>query len=113
MLLTPSRTAVRRTLAIGLLAVAPLGLASCGSKPSKDEVTSGIQKILDQTGGSSLDASLKKKVASCMTDKIYDKVSDDTLEGIAKGDKNEKVSSKDNSTIESAAKTCAEENVKG
>lgn len=111
MLLTPSRTAVRRTLAIGLLAVAPLGLASCGSKPSKEDVNSGFEKVLDKIGGSSLDASVKKKVASCITDKVYDKVSDTTLEHIAKGDK--QVESKDTSTIDEAAKTCAEQNIKG
>ena len=99
-------TRVRRTLAVGLLTLMPLGLAACGeSKPSKEEVKEGMAKIfVDQKAPEDI----AQKMASCVTDEVYDEVSTTTLKAMASGDEDAKYPAEDDEILDPAGKKCRE-----
>lgn len=104
-----------RFAAVSMLVAMPVGLAACGggdSKPSKSDVSSGYAKMLKSMGGTT-DSALFDKVASCTTDKIYDKASTKTLEAMASGDKSNQPDSKDQTLLTDAAKDCTTTAMKG
>ncbi|GAB3499593.1 hypothetical protein [Flexivirga sp.] len=108
------RTILSRTAAAALIITLPMGLSACGdSKPSKADVTAGYVKSVKQQAdksGVKIPDSLLDKMAGCIIDKSYDKVSADSLKSIKDGKTNDKgeikVKSDDKSTFESASKDC-------
>ncbi len=107
-----------RTAAVAALLALPLGLAACGDgdgdKPSKDEVTKGVEKLYGGTTGTSqLTDSQTNKLASCAVDKTYDKLSTKTLKAMASGDKDSKGDKKDEAAFRAAGIACARTVVSG
>ncbi|SJN46626.1 hypothetical protein FM104_15105 [Microbacterium esteraromaticum] len=79
------RTRTRLLLALPI-AVAAFSLAACSSpaeRPSSDDLSSGIQKILDDGG---LGDQFNDEQVSCISDELIDsKISDQDLQNIADG----------------------------
>jgi len=106
---------VSRTAAAALLITLPMSLAACGggSKPSKADVKAGYEKAVKaqaSKSGIKVPDALLDKMAGCIIDKTYDKVSAASLNSIKKGDTDSKgqikVKSDDKSKFESASTAC-------
>ncbi|NNG40114.1 hypothetical protein HJ588_12655 [Flexivirga sp. ID2601S] len=103
-----------RTAAAAMLVSMPIALSACGgsgggSKPSKDEVKAGYVKAIKKEGGSmasSVPDATFNKLADCIFDKSYDKVSAKTLNAIKSGNTSEKIDSKDEKTLTDATDSC-------
>ncbi len=101
-----------------LVALAATGLAlgsvGCGSgKPSKEDVKAGLLKGFEasETGGTTPTEEVKP-VLECVVDKVYDKVSVDTLKKMASGDSakmTEEISTEDETALTEASSACAQE----
>lgn len=106
-----------RIAAGAALLAMPLSLTACGSsgdKPSKADVQTGLSKLFkQQTGASVVTSAQLTKLSSCMTDRIYDKVSTSTLKAVAGGNTKTNGSEKDKSTMENASTECAKSVVAG
>ena len=92
-------------------------LAACGNdgKPSKEDVSKGLTKILSsQPIMRKAPSNVVEKLSSCTADKIYDKMSNENLKAIADGKEKtmvrqgkEKQFQKDKEALSSAARECA------
>lgn len=102
----------RRVAATAALLTLPFGLVACGSsKPSKDDVESGMQSIvMDQMGESDSAGDVQKKVAkemtSCIVDKVYEEVDTDTLNAMKDGEEGADISAEDEDTLNEAMQEC-------
>ena len=106
-------TLMRRTAALALAATIPFGLAACGGdgdKPSKADVKAGFVTAVTKQAGSAGDTAEGKKAAGqigdCIIDKVYDKVSNKTLNAIKSGDTDSKIDKDDEKTLDSASQDC-------
>ncbi|MBB2892538.1 hypothetical protein [Flexivirga oryzae] len=102
---------VSRTAAAALLITLPMALGACsssgGSKPAKADVQAGFTKALKgQSEAKGAPDSLVNKMSGCVVDKIYNKVSNKTLNAIKSGDTSNKISSDDESTLNDATNSC-------
>lgn len=107
---------VSRLAAATLLVAVPVGLTGCGgadSKPSKSDVSSGYAKMLKSMGGTSVDSAMWDKIASCTTDKVYDKATTKTLKAMASGDKSNQPDTADQTLLTDASKDCTTTAMKG
>lgn len=99
-----------RTAAAALLISLPMALGACGSggsKPSKADVQAGFTKAMkSQSELKSAPDAMLEKMSSCTVDKIYDKVSNKTLNAIKSGDTSNKISADDESTLTDATNSC-------
>lgn len=102
---------VSRTAASAMLLALPLALGACGdSKPEKAEVQSGFAKIMkDQPGMDSLPEGSVDKVSKCVTDKVYDEVSNETLKAMASGESDAKGNEEDQDALNKASTECGKE----
>jgi len=101
---------VSRTAAAALLITLPMSLAACGggSKPSKADVQAGFTKAMkSQSELKSAPDAMLDKMSRCTVDKIYDKVSNKTLNAIKSGDTSNKISADDESKLTSATNSCS------
>lgn len=106
---------ITRTAAAAMLISLPMALGACGGggdKPSQADVEAGYIKALKNVGGSDaakIPDSLYQKMAGCIFDKTYDKLSNDTLNKMKDGNATEKtkIKSSDQSKLESASNTCS------
>lgn len=84
--------------------------AASGGKPTKAAATAGLAKGLEQTTqGAKLKPALVQKIASCIVNKTYTKVSTAGLKAYAAADKDAKLNSKDNAIYLAAAAACGKE----
>ncbi len=105
----------RRVAATLTLLTLPFGLAACGgsSKPSKADVKAGMQKSIDKkleslSGSSNLPKGTSKKMADCVTDKVYDKLSDNALKALKDSkDEAKGIKQSDKDAMDTATKSCA------
>ncbi|WP_265447878.1 hypothetical protein [Flexivirga meconopsidis] len=106
---------ITRTAAAAMLVSLPIALSACGSgggdKPSKDDVKAGYVKAIKKEAGSaasSVPDATFNKMADCIFDKSYDKVSADTLDKLASGNftKDTKIKSDDEKTLTDATDSC-------
>ena len=108
---------ITRTAAAAMLISLPMALGACGgsdSKPSKADASVGFAKILkSQMGSSGTSDAMTKKIATCVVDKTYDKISAKTLNAMKSGKSDSKGDSKDQTALNNAAKTCAASVVSG
>jgi hypothetical protein len=102
---------VSRATATALLLGLPLALGACGdSKPEKADVESGFAKLMkEQSATASLPDATVDKIAKCVTGKVYDKVSNETLSAMASGDKGSKGDSDDQKALNDASLACGKE----
>jgi hypothetical protein len=102
---------VTRTAAAAMLISLPMALGACGggdSKPSKADVKVGFAKVMkSMPSGKNVPAPTMTKIADCVVDKTYDKVTAKTLNAMKSGDKNSKADKKDEKTVTDATTTCA------
>ncbi|MDO4888047.1 MAG: hypothetical protein Q3979_05000 [Actinomycetaceae bacterium] len=91
------------------------GSGDSAGKPSRDEVKAGVKKMLEAQGidqqFSQLGATDEQmdKAYTCITDSLYDEVSNETLETLAKGDPSAPISSADQQTVENNAFSCGQQ----
>ncbi|TWE12044.1 hypothetical protein [Rudaeicoccus suwonensis] len=100
-----------RIAVTAVLVAAPFSLAACGSgasKPAKADVISGYASAMQNQkvdGKSAISGELSNKVATCVVDKVYGQVDASTLNAMKSGTPT-KVSSSDQSNVQSAITSC-------
>lgn len=103
---------LHRTAAVAALLALPLGMTACGgSKPSKDDVRAGFQKVINEKSGAAASSPEMKpkmtKYTDCILDEAYDDLSPEALNAMKDGDEKAEVPAKDKKTMEKAVNACA------
>lgn len=82
--------------------------AASGGKPSKDAAAKGLSKILQSENGSSaLKPAILDKIAQCILDKTYSKLTTKTLKAMASGDKKSSPDNRDATTVKAVTVPCS------
>lgn len=100
-----------RTAASAALVAVSIGVTACGQseqKPTKADVQRGLSTILVTAGGTAnlVDPDQRITVSTCITDRIYDKVSTTTLKALATGNPEAKGDKNDKDVVKPAIKFC-------
>lgn len=97
---------------VGFIAVPvlALSLAACGSKPSKEEVLEGLKQQMQSSPAlPGISEENLVKISTCVVDKVYDKVSNETLRSLIDGDQSRDVPSEDKTLILEESMECGKE----
>jgi len=87
----------RRPAVVIVAAAATLGVAACGGGVSKDKFTSDLVEK----------AGLTEAQATCVTDKLYAELDQDSIDNVYEADKVEDVSAEERDALVSAVTSCA------
>lgn len=85
------------------------GSGNNAQKPSKEAAVAGMSKMvkgLHQFKSSNQSEQALQQLSTCIVDKIYDKATPETLNGLASGNISATVSSSDKALVKSATREC-------
>lgn len=104
-----------KLFATGLVLSLSIGLTGCHGegKPTKEQVSAGVQKVFSENATmKQLGDEKIKKISDCIAEDIHGKLSDEALKSVADGKDIMDKSSKDYPIVFDASRSCAEKVVK-